>query len=862
MKQRNYIVLGLIIAVLTLLTTCNDPDISRNTQKNEPNKIDPQKIFTVSFQANGGNPSPVNQVCTMGAMISEPSIMSKYGYSFGGWFKEKDLINQWDFSKDVVLENVNLYAKWNPNTYTVIFIVNGGNPAPEQQNISYYNKVVTPHIMHKTGFGFGGWFKEPEFINQWDFHNDIITENITLYAMWDINFHTVSFESNGGSITPEQQEIAHGSEAIIPSDVNKIGYGLVGWFKEPELINLWDFNNNKITENITLYAKWDINFYTVNFNANSVDTVPQQQNIAHGGKITEPQAMNRTGYTFGGWYKEATFINQWNFSSDIITSNITLYAKWNIIYHTVNFEVNGGNPTPQQQSIAYGGKATQPSIITKTGYTFDGWYKEETLTNRWNFSTDIVTSNITLYAKWLENFTVTFEANGGNPIPAQQSISPSGKATYPVNINKNGFAIAGWFKEDTFINLWNFTTDIVTSNITLYAKWYNNETDIDISQPVHTSFIVNTVNDWNSAITVIRNGGDNKNYIITVTNDLNINGYTVPTFGYITNIIIVLRGDRTISLTSNGNLLRIINNQYIIVKDLTLRGISNNNSPLVLIDNSSAKLEMKSVSKITENSSRGVLISSGTLVMRDNSSISYNTSNENGAGVAVQSSPSIYNFPSTLLMYDNSSINNNIVSNTNNSGYCGGGVYVHGTFGPGRFFMYNNSTVTGNTLYAPNSTNSSGGGGVGVDHHGFFQMYDNASVSRNTATVRNVNIPPHLFYGGGGIFIDFYSRLIMRNNSSVYGNTTNGTGGGILINLGNIRIESGTIFGNELTNSIYRNFASDANSLYFFNDSYTYTTANSSNIINTAEYGLFDINDNWTRIDGLPSGNSTIRIEK
>jgi uncharacterized repeat protein (TIGR02543 family) len=68
--------------------------------------------------------------------------------------------------------------------------------------------------------------------------------------------------------------------------------------------------------------------------------------------------------------------------------------------YTVRFESNGGTPSPAAQTIAAGGKVTQPAAMTKTGNTFSGWYKEAALTTAWDFATDTVSAAITLYAKW------------------------------------------------------------------------------------------------------------------------------------------------------------------------------------------------------------------------------------------------------------------------------------------------------------------------------------------------------------------------------------------------------------------------------------------------------------------------------
>ena len=89
----------------------------------------------------------------------------------------------------------------------------------------------------------------------------------------------------------------------------------------------------------------------------------------------------------------------------------------------VTFESNGGS-TVEAVSVKKGEKVTKPTDPTKDGYNFDGWFKEESLTteSEWKFQTDVVTANITLYAKWTkkpvetENVKVTFNYNYTGPL--------------------------------------------------------------------------------------------------------------------------------------------------------------------------------------------------------------------------------------------------------------------------------------------------------------------------------------------------------------------------------------------------------------------------------------------------------------
>lgn len=126
--------------------------------------------------------------------------------------------------------------------------------------------------------------------------------------------------------------------------------------------------------------------------------------------ITAPQPPVRTGYTFDGWYKDAAFATAWNFTTDVVRFPVTLYAKWNPLLYTISFNANGGTVVSSAQAY-HDQLLAEPTAPTRMGFGFGGWYKETSLTNRWNFATDVAVGNSTLYAKWNNpNQTITFPA--------------------------------------------------------------------------------------------------------------------------------------------------------------------------------------------------------------------------------------------------------------------------------------------------------------------------------------------------------------------------------------------------------------------------------------------------------------------
>jgi len=136
--------------------------------------------------------------------------------------------------------------------------------------------------------------------------------------------------------------------------------------------------------------------YTVTFDANGHGTAPTQQKTTYGGKITEPAAPTAENYYFQGWFKESTCENMWDFDSDTVTADITLYAKWSDCDHSGNTNalsctnnttcsVCGGTvaPTGHTPSASWSNDSTDHwricenpwcgEIIEKSAHTYGGW---------------------------------------------------------------------------------------------------------------------------------------------------------------------------------------------------------------------------------------------------------------------------------------------------------------------------------------------------------------------------------------------------------------------------------------------------------------------------------------------------------
>jgi len=141
--------------------------------------------------------------------------------------------------------------------------------------------------------------------------------------------------------------------------------------------------------------------------------------------------------------------------------------------YTVSFQTYNGTPIANQ-TVAGGSKATQPAAPTKAGYTFQGWYTDDTYTTEFNFDAAI-TGNTTAHAKWEANppvsYTVSFQTYGGTSI-ANQTVAGGSKATQPAAPTKAGYTFQGWYTDDAYTTAFNFDAAI-TGNTTAHAKWVN-----------------------------------------------------------------------------------------------------------------------------------------------------------------------------------------------------------------------------------------------------------------------------------------------------------------------------------------------------------------------------------------------------
>ncbi|MCI8854965.1 MAG: hypothetical protein HFH26_00275 [Clostridiaceae bacterium] len=439
----------------------------------------PAIYHTVTFDSMGG--SAVASISVPdGALFTLSDVSVKPGYRFTGWFLDEACTQPWQDGTRITAD-LTLYAGWEADgeqsdTLTVIFDSQGGSPV-EGQTVPANSLLTEPAAPVRAGYIFGGWFMDAACTQQWHFASSTGMGEITLYAKWTVSGPggepaelQVTFDSMCEVVVAPQM-VPYGGRVTRPAGLDRPGYVLTGWYKDEQCTQEWDFESDIVTSELVLYAGWKDEggtvMVTVAFDSQGGSVVDSRYALT-GSLLTVPDAPTKEKHEFDGWYKDEQCTQAWDFDSDVVSGDMTLYAKWVAVYR-VSFDSQGGSAV-DIQSVRDGEHAVKPSDPYHLGKGFGGWYKDAACTQAWDFSVDTVTADMTLYAKWVQRYTVFFDSQGGSAV-AEQTVLEGSLVTEPTDPTRENYFFLGWYKDADCTVKWKFKTDTVTAETRLYAGW-------------------------------------------------------------------------------------------------------------------------------------------------------------------------------------------------------------------------------------------------------------------------------------------------------------------------------------------------------------------------------------------------------
>jgi uncharacterized repeat protein (TIGR02543 family) len=427
--------------------------------------------YTVTYDERGGTSvSDTTFNCvTVCDTITLPPAPTRAGYVFEGWYTAPAGGTQYGATYVPTAKDQVIYAQWTP--YEVSFNTQGGTSVAGY--IIGSNATITlPPAPTRAGFTFNGWFTTPTGGSPVGSTYGPHTGDLEFYAQWSPVLHNVMYEEHGGTTVPDATFVSGGT-VTLPADPTRAGYTFDGWFTAQTGGTMYDPTFSPPDGNLVVHAQWTQNPFTVTYEEHGGTTVSDSEFVS-GGTITLPPRPTRAGYTFDGWFTAQTGGAQYGSSFSPVDGNLVVHAQWtqvsaNTVF-TVTYEEHGGTTVPNATFVS-GGTVTLPAAPTRAGYTFDGWFTEETDGTRFNSTFSPADENVVVHAQWTQiPFAVTFEEHGGTTVVDDVFFS-GGTVTLPAAPTRAGYTFNGWFSAQTGGTRYASSFLPSDGNIVIHAQW-------------------------------------------------------------------------------------------------------------------------------------------------------------------------------------------------------------------------------------------------------------------------------------------------------------------------------------------------------------------------------------------------------
>ena len=461
--------------------------------------------YPVTFDDNGGAGGPKSSYKDSngvyqnyyhdGASIKAETDPTRSGYTFLGWSETKlgSITSQAQLQeqRDKIIKHDALtmaapgktfYAVWGKNP-TLTFDKNfTGSPLvqlPEQQTVPFGGSATRPTTWTSTansirkGYSFTGW--KTSASSSTDYAFSTLFSDTTVYAGWSANSYTIRFAGNGatGGSTASMSMRYDETRNLTRNGFTYTGKTFAGWNTQPggggtsysdgqSVKNLVESNGGEIT----LYAQWGTNVYTVTFMDGKTGGKISTATANYGSSVTPPSYPSHTGYTPTGWDKDASRVTQ----------NMTVTVNYRPNRYRIHFDGNATGVTGNMTDMDM--EYDKAKNLTTNAFALDGhsWLSWNTAANGSGKTysngqsvknlTEADGGTVTLYAQWSTNsYTVTFVDGHDGKTIKQESVNYGGAATAPDMPKHEGYTSTHWDKR----------FDNVTSNITVTLEYIANE---------------------------------------------------------------------------------------------------------------------------------------------------------------------------------------------------------------------------------------------------------------------------------------------------------------------------------------------------------------------------------------------------
>lgn len=428
-------------------------------------------VNAVSDDTTKGIVSPAGQTVEYGKNATV-TASRKTGYKFDGWYNGSTKVTSTNPYTFAPTANITLTAKWAINTIsdTIKISPSGGGTVSPNPIIGQENTAISTTATPATGYNFKHWrYNDLSASGRYSESTTnplkiTVTGKRDVTAVFVLKSYTVTWNPNGGSVSPTSTIKTHGSTlGTLPTPTRaadaQYTYTFKGWFTAATGGTQISASTT-VTGNVTYYAQWTatLRSYTATFNGNGGGTPsPSTITKTYGSELGTLPSCSRTGYTFLGWYTASSGGTKIS-STTKITGTVTYYAQWSINSYTLTYNVNGGNAvSPASKSVQYGsayGTLPTPTRASTAqySYTFAGWYTAATGGTQVTAATKMAAKDTTVYAHWTSNtrsYTVSYQTTYGTLNRTSQSVAYNSKGsctlTMPDNTAEFTYTFVGWY---------------------------------------------------------------------------------------------------------------------------------------------------------------------------------------------------------------------------------------------------------------------------------------------------------------------------------------------------------------------------------------------------------------------------------
>ena len=414
--------------------------------------------YTITFNPNGGA-AVSSMTGVSGTKVTLPTA-TRSGCTFVGWYSigadgswGSGLKHGDGGGSYTITGNITMYARWNA---TITFDSQGGESvSPITETLGTSITLPTPT---RDGYTFDGWYSSASGGTKYGNNVGSYTLNggVTMYARWVI---AITFDTQGGSIvSPIMQGLGTSVTLPVPTRAN---YTFDGWYSSAEGGEKYD-SPYTFTSSVTMYAHWTPINYTITFDSQGGESVSPITQLS-GSSVTLPTAT-REGYTFNGWYNSAEGGTKYN-SPYTLAGNVTIFARWTAANYTLAYDTQGGNNI-SSVTRAYGTQITLPTP-TRANYTFSGWYSSASGGDKYD-SPHTLKGDVTMYARWVITYTITFNVQGGLGLSALTDTA--GSIVELPTPTRADYTFVGWYNSSSD-GIKYESPHTLAGNATMYARW-------------------------------------------------------------------------------------------------------------------------------------------------------------------------------------------------------------------------------------------------------------------------------------------------------------------------------------------------------------------------------------------------------